>query len=167
MAVKIKGFDIPDTCYVCKFNINGYCLLTDKKAVSDERPDWCLLEEIPHVEESNIIQQEYVNEIIEYLNYATGAKYKASTPKTITLIKARFKEGFTIEDFKTVIDKKARAWNGNEKMQKYLRPETLFGTKFEGYLNEQETYKLKGNSAKKESSFQRIQRLMQEGAFDE
>jgi hypothetical protein len=46
-------------------------------------------------------------------------------------------EKFTLEDFKTVIDKKAKSWMGTE-WQKYLRPETLFGTKFEGYLNEKE-----------------------------
>ena len=40
----------------------------------------------------------------------------------------------TLEDFKTVIDKKYDEWYGTN-MQQYLRPETLFGTKFESYLN--------------------------------
>ena len=84
--------------------------------------------------------------------------------KTRSFIRARLREGFTVDDFKTVIDKKARAWLGNRDMQKYLRPETLFGTKFESYLNEQETYKFTGN--KQESSFERIQRLAKEGAFN-
>jgi uncharacterized phage protein (TIGR02220 family) len=52
------------------------------------------------------------------------------------LISARLNEGFTVQDFKTVIDNKVSSWFGNKDMEKFLRPETLFGTKFEGYLNE-------------------------------
>ena len=77
-----------------------------------------------------------IEESIKYLNAKTGAKYKATTPKTRTLIKARIKEGFTLNDFYTVIDKKVLMWGKNADMQAYLRPETLFGAKFEGYLNE-------------------------------
>lgn len=78
---------------------------------------------------------ESCSEIITYLNHKAGTGYKPTTAKTKTAIKARFSEGFTVEDFKTVIDKKCAEWLGDEKMEKYLRPETLFGTKFEGYLN--------------------------------
>lgn len=73
--------------------------------------------------------------IIEYLNDKADRKYKHSTGKTKTLIKARWNEGFTLDDFKVVIDKKVASWSSND-MSKYLRPETLFGTKFESYLNE-------------------------------
>lgn len=73
--------------------------------------------------------------IIEYLNDKADRKYKHSTGKTKTLIKARWNEGFALDDFKTVIDKKVSSWSSND-MSKYLRPETLFGTKFESYLNE-------------------------------
>ena len=72
---------------------------------------------------------------IDYLNSKCGTKYKASTRKTKDLIKARINDGFNLEDFKTVINKKSDEWLGND-MRKYLRPETLFGTKFEGYLNQ-------------------------------
>ena len=75
-------------------------------------------------------------EITEYLNNRAGTNYRHTTNKTKDLIKARFNEGFTLEDFKTVIDKKCVEWI-NTDMQKYLRPETLFGTKFESYLNQQ------------------------------
>ena len=78
--------------------------------------------------------------IVSCLNDAVGANYKATTPKTRGLIKARLAEGFTLEDFQTVIRKKAAAWKGTD-MGKFLRPETLFGTKFEGYLNEAESKK--------------------------
>lgn len=75
-------------------------------------------------------------EIIEHLNNRTGSNYRSNTRKTKDFIKARFNEGFTLEDFKVVIDKKSVEWM-NTDMQKYLRPETLFGTKFESYLNQQ------------------------------
>ena len=75
-------------------------------------------------------------EITEYLNNRTGANYRHTTNKTKDLIKARYNEGFTLDDFKIVIDKKCVEWM-NTDMQKYLRPETLFGTKFESYLNQQ------------------------------
>lgn len=75
-------------------------------------------------------------EIVDYLNLKTSKSYKYSTSKTKSLIKARWNEGFRVDDFKKVIDNKCFEWIGNLGMAKYLRPETLFGTKFEGYLNE-------------------------------
>ena len=83
-------------------------------------------------------EKQNIKTIVEYLNGVVGAHYKPDTPKTVSLIKARLKEGFTVDDFKTVIDKKAAHWARDGDMQRYLRPETLFGTKFEGYLNEHE-----------------------------
>ena len=80
------------------------------------------------------IMSDSASEIIAYLNEKLGTKFKASADKTKRCIHARLEEGFTIDDFKTVIDKKCDEWLGTE-MQQYLRPETLFGTKFEGYLN--------------------------------
>lgn len=83
----------------------------------------------------------YIVEIITYLNKVCGTNYKPTTKKTMQLIEARFKEGFTLEDFKTVIDNKYATWNETE-WQQYLRPATLFnGEKFEGYLNEKATKK--------------------------
>lgn len=79
---------------------------------------------------------ESVSEIVSFLNEQTGKSYKASTKKTREAIHARLKEGFTVEDFKTVIAKKCAEWLNDDKMDRYLRPETLFGPKFEGYLNE-------------------------------
>ena len=74
-------------------------------------------------------------EIIEYLNDIANKQYKYTTSKTQTMIKARFNEGFNLEDFKSVIDTKFKEWN-NTDMDKFIRPETLFGTKFESYLNQ-------------------------------
>jgi uncharacterized phage protein (TIGR02220 family)/predicted phage replisome organizer len=78
-------------------------------------------------------------EIVDYLNKKIGSKYKHTAEKTRRCIKARFNEGFTFEDFKKVIDTKVADWKNNPKMQQYLRPETLFGTKFESYLNQPST----------------------------
>jgi uncharacterized phage protein (TIGR02220 family) len=76
-------------------------------------------------------------EIVNYLNEKAGTRYKPTSNKTQSLIKARFNEKFTLEDFKAVIDKKCAEWLNKPNMVQYLRPETLFGTKFEGYLNQQ------------------------------
>ena len=75
-------------------------------------------------------------EIIEYFNAKANTKYKADNKKTLDLIKARIKEGFSLDDFKTVIDKKFLEWNTDPNMYQYLRPMTLFSTKFESYLNQ-------------------------------
>lgn len=83
-----------------------------------------------------------IKEIIEYLNIKSNSHYKYSTDKTQTLIKARIKDGFTLDDFKIVIDKKCEEWLGTD-FEKFLRPETLFSNKFEGYLNQKITAKKK------------------------
>ena len=75
-------------------------------------------------------------EIINYLNKKIGSRYKSTTKKTKKLIKARWNEGFRLDDFKTVIDKKCVEWIGDKEMEKYLRPPTLFSNKFESYLNQ-------------------------------
>jgi len=77
---------------------------------------------------------ENVKRIISYLNKKTGKNFKPSTKATVNHIKARFNENFKLEDFKTVIDNQTAKWNSDPKMVDYLRPETLFGTKFESYL---------------------------------
>lgn len=82
-------------------------------------------------------------DVVTYLNEKANTNFKPCTDKTKRCIKARVNEGFTLEDFKKVIDKKVNEWMGTE-FQQYLRPETLFGTKFEGYLNAKEV-KPKGN----------------------
>lgn len=83
----------------------------------------------------NLILEKNAFEIIEYLNLETGKNFRSSTKITIRLIKARLSEGFTIEDFKTVIDNMKYKWTGT-KFQQYLVPTTLFGNKFETYLNQ-------------------------------
>lgn len=75
-------------------------------------------------------------EIIGYLNERTNSKYKVNAAKNKQVIKARLNEGYTIDDFKKVVDNKILDWGNDDKMSDYLRPETLFGPKMDGYLNE-------------------------------
>ena len=87
---------------------------------------------------TNILNNIY-NSVIDYLNEKTERtgkdRYSSTSTKTKTLIKSRLKEKYELEDFKIVIDKKCKEWLGTD-MEKYLRPETLFGNKFESYLKQ-------------------------------
>lgn len=77
---------------------------------------------------------EYIKIIVSYLNEKIGKDYKPGSKDTQKHINARLAEGFTVDQFKTVIDKKCAEWIGTE-WEQYLRPSTLFGSKFEAYLN--------------------------------
>lgn len=79
-----------------------------------------------------------IENVIEYLNNKTGKNFKSNSKPTIKHINARIAENFTLEQFKKVIDIKVSKWLNNPEMVDYLRPETLFGTKFESYLNEKQ-----------------------------
>ena len=83
-------------------------------------------------------------EIISYLNQVTGKNFKnVETHKK--LIRARWHEKATLDDFKKVIDNKSSEWLGTD-MAKYLQPSTLFGSKFDQYLNQTKSAKQKGGS---------------------
>ena len=73
--------------------------------------------------------------VVSYLNEKAGTRYLSSSKATRRLIHARWKEGFRLKEFETAIDKKVAEWKGTD-MEQYLRPATLFGTKFESYLNQ-------------------------------
>ena len=102
---------------------------------------------------TNILNNIY-SSVIDYLNKKTERtgkeKYSSTSVKTQTLIKARLREKYELEDFKTVIDKKCKEWLGTD-MEKYLRPETLFGNKFESYLKQKTGGNKNGNTGNKRS----------------
>ena len=106
-----------------------------------QRPDTyqeCKNERMKEKDPKSIVEKPEIpfKEIIEYLNLKAGKRYQHTTPKTQGFIKARWNEGFkSLDDYTHVIDVKCAKWLNTED-EKYLRPETLFGTKFEGYLNE-------------------------------
>lgn len=85
----------------------------------------------------NLLENENeIDNIIKYLNDKTGKSFKSNSSKNISLIQARLNDGYSEENFKTVIDIKCKSWLNDDNMVQYLRPETLFSNKFEGYLNE-------------------------------
>lgn len=103
-----------------EYGINTNCIdTTDTDSITDA--------------DNNILPE--IKEIIQYLNDVCGTRYRYQTKGTQEHINARLKEGYTVDDFKMVIDKKFEEWNGTD-MEKFLRPETLFAGKFESYLNQ-------------------------------
>lgn len=88
-----------------------------------------------------------IHTVVDYLNQKAGTAYRSTTANTVKHISARISEGYSVDDFKTVIDKKCTEWCGTE-FEKFLRPDTLFGTKFEGYLNGKTLAQKKTNKSK-------------------
>lgn len=101
------------------------------RTYSDLNPE----QKITLLKDKSIKDNNIYAQVVEYLNEKADTRYKASSKKTQQLIKVRVDEGFSIEDFCKVIDNKVSEWIDTD-MEKYLRPETLFGPKFEGYLNQ-------------------------------
>ena len=103
-----------------EYGINTNCMdTTDTDSITDD--------------DNSILLE--IKDIIQYLNDICGTRYRYQTKGTREHINARLKEGYTVDDFKTVIDKKFEEWHGTD-MEKFLRPETLFAGKFESYLNQ-------------------------------
>ena len=96
-------------------------------------------------EVKDIVEQEPepipYREIIDYLNQKAGKSFKHSAAGNKKVIKARWNEGYKLDQFKRVVDNKCQDWLNDEKMSLYLQPSTLFGNKFDQYLNQR-----KGNS---------------------
>ena len=107
-----------------------------KDRIGKDRIGKVSIDTLCHVSHDDVDKSHY--EIIEYLNLKTGSKFKPTTKPYIQAIRSRLKEGYTVDDFKTVIDKKCREWKGT-KLEKYLTPKTLFApSHFDIYLNSNE-----------------------------
>ncbi|MGW6675594.1 phage replisome organizer N-terminal domain-containing protein [Bacillus altitudinis] len=117
------------TCNVTVTQSNEQERRSKKEEVRKKNKD--ILSGNPTVDESEIP----FKLITDLLNQMSDKNYRHTTPKTQRLIKARWNEGFRFDDFKKVILAKCFEWRDNPDMSKFLRPETLFGSKFEGYLN--------------------------------
>lgn len=114
---------------------NGYNLDTQIR-IDKIREEENRIETLCHVSHDDADKSHF--EIIEYLNLKTGSKFKPTTKPYVQAIRSRLKEGYTVDDFKTVIDKKCREWQGT-KLEKYLTPKTLFApSHFDTYLNSNE-----------------------------
>ena len=127
----------PDNTYMdTKCIQNGYNLDTQIR-IDKIREEENRIETLCHVAHDDVDKSHF--EIIEYLNLKTGSKFKPTTKPYVQAIRSRLKEGYTVNDFKTVIDKKCREWQGT-KLEKYLTPKTLFApSHFDTYLNSNET----------------------------
>ena len=84
--------------------------------------------------ESNTNYKYYIKIVVDYLNMHAGTRYRTDTAETVRLIERLLNRGYSVSDMTEVIDKKVKEWSGTE-FAKYLRPATLFGSKFECYLN--------------------------------
>ena len=98
-----------------------------------------------------ITNDDLIVEIIDFLNECTGKSYKATSKVATININARLKEGYTKDDFIKVISVKATKWL-NTKFEDYLTPNTLFGNKFESYLNEN----IKVEKTKQENAYEQV-----------
>lgn len=124
-----------------EYGINKNCMdTTDTVTVTDTITD-TVSDSEADTDKSKLTE---IKEIVQYLNDKCGTRYRYQTKGTQEHINARLKEGYTVDDFKTVIDKKFEEWYGTD-MEKFLRPETLFAGKFESYLNQKSTRNHKTN----------------------
>nr|WP_288305912.1 conserved phage C-terminal domain-containing protein [uncultured Romboutsia sp.] len=116
--------------YTKASNSNNLCLLKEHTYDKGDNIENC------YSKKDNINNNKIHSCVVDYLNKKTGKRFKKTSVKTKILINARLNEGFDEEDFYKVINIKSKQWLHTE-MEKYLRPETLFSNKFEGYLNEE------------------------------
>ncbi|PIC85408.1 replication protein [Sporosarcina sp. P20a] len=78
-----------------------------------------------------------ISSVIDYLNQKASKRFRHNTNTTMDLLHERIEEGYTLDDFKLVIDTKAAQWLDHPQFRHYLQPSTLFkAEKFENYLNE-------------------------------
>ena len=96
-------------------------------------------------------------EVINYLNKKTNKNFRSTTKETQRFINARVKEGYSLQDFKKVIDVKTTEWLDDKKFNKYLRPSTLFkGGHFEDYLNHTEVKKPESTEQAWEKAWEQV-----------
>lgn len=89
----------------------------------------------PSTKEGDEVDKIPYKKIIDYFNQVIGSKRNYKAKNNRDLIKARWNEGYRFDDFCRVIENMKQAWT-NTKWEQYLQPETLFGNKFDKYLNE-------------------------------
>ena len=122
-SFKISLVKFPKLLTLSRSNSEKKDVLISKKAIVGKRKT-----------KKTLIADDEIKTILDHLNIKTGRNYKYTTATTLKLINARRSEGFEVRDFLKVIDNQCKAWMNSE-MEQYLRPETLFGDKFDGYVN--------------------------------
>ena len=94
-----------------------------------------------------------VCEIVSFLNSISGKRYSPHNGATKRVLGARLREGWVVSDFEAVILDKCAKWGKDPTMKQYLRPITLFGTKFESYVQnvDKKNIEIKNNNSSKNS----------------
>lgn len=119
-----------------------------------ENPAQVKLREVK-LREDNIIRQ-----IISYLNLKAKKNFRVDSKIAVKNITARLNEKYTLDDFKKVIDIKCSHWlnpqKGETDMSIYLSPDTLFGNKFEKYLNQNANKEATKEAVKREEGWEKI-----------
>ena len=137
LGLEVDGNRLIDTTKTASLKALPHCQTVDGQ-VTDKCPHSIGKDSIVEysIDKDSVDQSPPYEEIISYLNQKLETKYSHTSRDTKKHIQARFRDGFTLDDFKYVIDVKVSEWGNDSKMSSYLRPKTLFGTKFESYLNQ-------------------------------
>ena len=147
--------EFPPVGYPLVGNTPVYKILSDKELKEQE-----LINQTPCAAEAQLEEKktmkssskkkdyddEVYEDIISYLNDKAHTNYRAKAEGNRKYIRARLNEGYSVDDFRKVIDRKCAQWLNRPDMVIYLRPETLFGNKFDGYLNMPEPQKQPQNA---------------------
>ncbi len=136
-AIELGLFTMEQDALFCPRLINGY-----SDEWSNRRRRQHMLDilqdsgEVKNVSEVTTKYLDTVKEVLAYFNEKTGKQYRWQSKDNQLIITARLKEKYTKEDLFKVIDNQCERWLGDEKMEQYLRPITLFcRSKIESYLN--------------------------------
>ena len=143
----IKNYSLVKKRNEIIINYIGNEIVTELQMV--EKPVKVKVQRQPQVKP--ITNDDLIVEIIDFLNECTGKSYKANSKLAILNINARLKDGYTKDDFVKVISIKATKWLGT-KWEDYLTPNTLFGNKFESYLNE----KINTEKTKQDNAYEQV-----------
>lgn len=142
-AVSLGLFVKENDSLFCPKLVNGYSdEWSSRKRIQNMSDALAASGEIANPHRMAVLEKERakhtdtVKQVLEHLNAMTGKQYRWQSKDNQLLVLARTKEGYTVEDLKKVIDNQCALWMGDEKMEMYLRPATLFlRSKVEGYLN--------------------------------
>ena len=136
-AAELGLFVIEEDTLFCPKLINGYSDEWTSRRRRQHMLD--ILESSGEVKNVSAVTTkclETVKEVLTYFNEKTGKQYRWQSRDNQLIITARLKEKYTKEDLLKVIDNQCERWLGDEKMEPYLRPITIFArSKIEGYLN--------------------------------
>ena len=121
-----QGNNLPNRIYISQVDGTVENTVLELEKVQTNKID------INDTDNNNI--KSICQEVITYLNQVTKKNFNKNTASHHKYIKARLKEGYKLKDFKHVVDVMAATWMGTD-YERYLQPQTLFGNKFDSYLN--------------------------------